>query len=243
MAEHVQSVLDQMVPPLRDLMDRGVFSESETRAIVTRRRESEYLLRRRVARKADFLRYIESELALERLRALRTKKIVRDERRNNQDENDDDKKKRVLGNKNKKLGDYHVQQHIHFIYQRLLRKFRSDVSLHLQYAACCKAMKSFSHLGRVYAEALQVHPRCITLWIEAASHEFFDNITDASNEGGLAGGGSIRSARILLQRGLRLNPHSQELWLQYFSLEFHYIQKITGRRNVLALGLPTSKEK
>eukprot|EP00978_Attheya_sp_CCMP212_P003043 scaffold6222_cov50-Attheya_sp.AAC.3 len=65
-----------MVPPLRDLMDSGVFSEAETRAIVTRRRESEYLLRRRVARKADFLRYIESELALERLRALHTKKIM-----------------------------------------------------------------------------------------------------------------------------------------------------------------------
>ena len=67
MAEQVQAILDRMVPALRDLMDKEVFTESEVKAIVERRRESEYLLRRRSARKADYLRYIEAERNLEKL--------------------------------------------------------------------------------------------------------------------------------------------------------------------------------
>mgnify|MGYP005684569097 FL=1 len=82
MAEQVQAALDQMVEPLRDLMDRHIFTESEIRLIVNRRRESEYLLRRRAARKADFIRYIDAEMTLERLRSLRTFKKKRDHRKN-----------------------------------------------------------------------------------------------------------------------------------------------------------------
>jgi len=81
MAEHVQASLDRMVAPLRDLMDRQIFTEEEIRAVVSRRRESEYLLRRRAARKADFVRYIEAETLLEKLRVLRTARRKRDHRK------------------------------------------------------------------------------------------------------------------------------------------------------------------
>lgn len=37
-----------------------------------------------------------------------------------------------------------------------------------------------------------------------------------------------------MQRGLRINGKtSQELWLQYFALELHYVQKLRGRREIL----------
>eukprot|EP00536_Pseudo-nitzschia_multiseries_P009943 jgi/Psemu1/134593/gw1.290.51.1 len=150
MAEHVQAALDQMVAPLRDLMDRHIFTEEEVRAIVTRRRESEYLLRRRAARKADFIRYIEAEMLLEKLRALRTARRKRDHR----------KAQRERG------------VHIHLLFVRAIRKFRGDLSLHLQHAEFCKLVKSWTRLSRVYAEALQVFPREAGIWIEAASHEF-----------------------------------------------------------------------
>lgn len=39
-----------------------------------------------------------------------------------------------------------------------------------------------------------------------------------------------------MQRGLRINPSAQKLWLQYFRLEFYYVEKIVGRRKVLGLG-------
>jgi tetratricopeptide (TPR) repeat protein len=226
MAEHVQEALDNMVTPLRDLLDRGIFVESEIQAIVARRRESEYLLRRRSTRKADFLRYIESEIALERLRQLRTKKaFLRKDR--------DDKKvgprKKVGG---LPIGDVHIVQWIHILFVRMLRKFRSDVSLYLQHAAVAREFKSYHKLKVIYAEALQIHPRKVGLWIEAASHEYFGYLEGA---GKVHGGGNIQSARVLMQRGLRVNPKAQDLWVQYFSLELHFLQKLKGRQQILQI--------
>lgn len=80
-------------------------------------------------------------------------------------------------------------------------------------------------LGKLFARALQLHPRNPGLWIKAASWEFFD----ASNSS---------SARSLMQRGLRINPGAKNLWLQYFRLEFCYVEKVTGRREVLGLDDP-----
>ena len=52
----------------------------------------------------------------------------------------------------------------------------------------------------------------------------------------VAGGGSIKTARVLLQRGLRINRTHPELWLQYFALELHYMQKLRGRKAILEPG-------
>ena len=230
MAEHVQAALDQMVEPLKDLLDRQIFSSSEIHAIVERRRESEYLLRRRAARKADFLRYIQAEQNLEKLRVLRTAQRKRDSKRVNQegafDEDDDDddndgKNEKSSQKKESHIGDTHIVQWVHLLFVRAIRKFRSDLSLHLAHAEFCQQQKSYKRLGRVYAEALQIFPRQAGLWIEAASHEFFGPSK------------SIRNARILLQRGLRINSSAEELWLEYFSLELHYAQTLRGRRKIL----------
>lgn len=213
MAEHVQEALDRMVAPLKDLMERQIFTEQEIKAIVTRRRESEYLLRRLTARKADFLRYIQAEQDLEKLRQLRTKQRKRDHL----------KSKSSFSNKQEQnIGDAHIVQHLHLLFVRAIRKFRSDLSLHLLHADFCKQMKSYSRLGRVYTEALQVFPRQPGLWIEAASNEFFGPTR------------SIRNARILLQRGLRFNKASEDLWCESFSLELHYAQTLRGRKQILS---------
>jgi U3 small nucleolar RNA-associated protein 6 len=247
MAEHVQAALDQMVAPLRDLMDRHIFTEDEIRSIVSRRRESEYLLRRRAARKADFVRYIEAEMLLEKLRALRTAKRKKDHRKaqrekgivddgndNDDVEIDEDGNPKSKHPKKKDedeedpIGDVHIVQHIHLLFVRAIRKFRGDLSLHLQHAEFCKSAKSWTRLSRVYAEALQIFPRAAGIWIEAASTEFF-----GPNR-------SVSSARVLLQRALRLNGKtSEELWIQYFTLELHYAQTLKGRRKIMR---PTTSE-
>jgi tetratricopeptide (TPR) repeat protein len=232
MAEHVQETLDNMVAPLRDLLDRGIFTELEIQAIVARRRESEYLLRRRSARKADFLRYIESEIALERLRQLRSKKAHLRKDREEKVSGKIGPRKKVGG---LPIGDVHIVQWIHVLFARMLRKFRSDVSLYLQHAAVAREFKSYHKLKIIYAEALQIHPRKVGLWIEAASHEFFGYIEGASTSGKVHGGGNIQSARILMQRGLRVNPKAQELWIQYFTLELHFLQKLKGRQQILQI--------
>lgn len=216
MAEQVQATLDTMVAPLRDLLDRGIFSDDEIKAIVSRRRASEYLLRRRAARKADFLRYIEDEIKLEQLRFIRTRKL-------NQGKDSDTPKSQLP------IGDIHIVQNIHLLFVRALRKFRGDVRLHLQHAEFAKSSRSYNRVSAIYTQALQVHPRHVPLWIEAASYEFFGH----EHNGNIFGGGSIQTARVLLQRALRINTMSQDLWWQYFTLEWHHVQKLKGRREIL----------
>lgn len=210
MAEHVQATLDQMVAPLQDLQSRGIFTKEEVRVIVERRRNAEYAMRRRHARQADFLQYIQDEINLEKLRNLRTKRVMKENKEPRSEE------------QSARIGDKHILQHLHLLWTRTLRKFRSNVSLYLEYANFCKEHNSTQRLARVYAEALQYHPKEVTLWIEAASHEFFVN-------------GSVQNARVLLQRGLRVNPKAQDLWLQSFVLELHFLQKLHGRKRVLEI--------
>lgn len=209
MAEHVQAELDRMVEPLMDLQEREIFTAEEIHAIVRRRRESEYALRRRNARQADFLAYIEAEMNLEKLRQLRVRRLKRKpiEQRKEADQ------------QASKSGDKHIVAHIHLLWQRTLRKFR-QVDLYLAYADFCASTNSARKLSRVYAEAVQKHPRQEVLWLRAAEHEFFT-------------AGSIGSARILLQRALRINKSSEDLWLQSFALELHFVQRLQGRRNLL----------
>lgn len=46
---------------------------------------------------------------------------------------------------------------------------------------------------------------------------------------------NVIAARALMQRGLRICSHAENLWLEYFRMELTYMQKLKGRR--LALGL------
>jgi U3 small nucleolar RNA-associated protein 6 len=234
MAEHVQAALDLMVAPLQDLQERGVFAVTEIRAVVNRRRDSEYALRRRQPRKADFLRYLQAEMDLEKLRQLRSKSLLQKQRQQEQkdksegqgaatDTTNQNQNQTTTTTTTKHIGDKHIIQHIHLLWVRTLRKYRADVALYLQYADFCKETGSFRKLSQCYSQALQLHPKEPGLWIEAASHEFFQ-------------AGSVPAARVLLQRGLRINGTAMDLWVQYFGLELHFVQKMQGRRNILMGG-------
>ena len=206
MAEQVQATLDRMVEPLRDLQERQVFSKEEIRAVVERRRSSEYAVRRRgKVDLADYLAYIQAETQLEQLRQLRMKRLRKGMSRD-----------AAIA---KHVGDRHIVKHIHAIWSRLLQKF-PRVPLFLQYAEYCTETKSHRQLARAYTTAVQLFPHSTGLWIKAASHEYFAM-------------GSVASARVWLQRGIRLNPKAKDLWLQSFVLELHFVQKIRGRKLLL----------
>eukprot|EP00984_Skeletonema_dohrnii_P013529 scaffold5596_cov132-Skeletonema_dohrnii-CCMP3373.AAC.9 len=252
--EQVQSILERMVAPLKDLRDRGIFTQEEIHSIVQRRRSSEMTLQRRSGvRKSDYLRYIEEEVLLERLRKLRKQKVLLEMRNKKREaqENDEEEEDEEPGRRKKHAyqtsgpGDAHIVSHLHFIYQRTLKKFKYPIDVVLNYAQFARDFKSFHMMSRIYAEGLQHHPREEGLWIEAASFEFFGYVAQDYENGPQIGGetstvmgSSIQNARVLMQRGLRINgKNSQELWLQYFALELHYVQKLRGRREILELGL------
>jgi U3 small nucleolar RNA-associated protein 6 len=222
MAEQVQAALDQMVEPLQDLQQRNVFTPAEIHAIVERRRDYEYMLRRRNVRKVDCLKYVDDEVKLEQLRELRTRKIQREAREALQKLPREEREKQAQKVIKKHIGDRHVLQHIHSLWTRIFRKFRADQDLYLQYADFLKQQGAPGKLSQLYASVLAIFPREAAWWIRAASHEFFTN-------------NNVQAARVMLQRGIRVNPNSNGLWVQSFVLELHFVQKIHGRRQLLEL--------
>jgi hypothetical protein len=132
MADTVQEILEGMVPELEDLARKKLFSRSEIKEIVRKRRDFEYKLKRRESQKQEYLRYIAYESALDRLRAKRKTRLgmlVPD--------------RSVpiahvccsgdyahccrpgFGKKSKSsVSDFSMQKRLHFIFDRMLRKWK-----------------------------------------------------------------------------------------------------------------------
>ena len=83
--------------------------------------------------------------------------------------------------------------------------------------------------GRIAARAVQLHPRTPALYVLAASHE-------------LANGG-MGAARVLLQRGLRLNADCAEMWREYVRLELGFVEALRRRWDVLGISLEDSSDR
>lgn len=58
--------------------------------------------------------------------------------------------------KKKSLADYAIVRRIHFIFERTVRRFRSDLALWTAWLEFCRASSSNRRLGRVVGRALQV---------------------------------------------------------------------------------------
>ncbi|KAF9916500.1 U3 snoRNP protein [Lobosporangium transversale] len=207
MADTVQFYMEEMIPELRDLEQKGIFSKKEIQSIIKKREKFEYALKRRISKKADYLRYIEYEMNLEALRKKR--------------------RARMVSNTKQSISDYAGQRRIYFIYKRCLTKFKGDISIWLQYINYAKKTGASRTLGKIFAQAIQLHPTNEKMWILAAAWEWEENA-------------NIVAARVLLQRALRLNTTTESLWHEYFRLELVYIAKILARRQVL--GIDVSEE-
>ncbi|KAF9429964.1 U3 snoRNP protein [Podila epigama] len=230
MADTVRFFMEEMLPEMRDLEQKGIFSkvrsfghfilfrrpalqyahqEVEINSIIKKREKFEYALKRRISKKADFLRYIEYEMNLETLRKKRRARMVSDTKVT--------------------ISDYAGPRRINFIYKRCLKKFHGDMSIWLQYINYVKSTGASRTLGKIFAEAIQLHPMNEKLWILAASWEWEQNA-------------NIVAARVLLQRALRLNTTTQSLWHEYFRLELVYIAKILARREILGIDAVPQEE-
>ncbi|KAG0170590.1 U3 snoRNP protein [Apophysomyces sp. BC1034] len=206
MADTVQFYLERMVPELEDLEKRGFFSSVEIKSIVKKRTNFEYALKRRITKKIDYLRCIEYEMNLETLRKKRKARM------NTNSENA----------QKTSLSDYAGTRRIYHLFQRALNKFKGDIALWMQYIDFAKKNDANNLLSGIFVKALQLHPAKAPLWIMAASWEYEENA-------------NIGAARVLMQRALRLNPHEESLWHEYFRLELLYVEKIKARRRILGI--------
>ena len=284
MAEQVQKELDQMVAPLLDLWQRGFLTQTEIHAVVNRRRNSEYTLQKRRrggnggggCQPADYLQYIQDEIQLARLLSLRWKRKQRENphdaaaaaaaaayassssSNHNNDTNNSSNKQSLAS------ADKHVVQHIHFLWKRCLRKFRSHQELYRQYADFLKQQQKQQSsqqqqqqqpsrlLSQLYTTCLQLFPQEPAWWMEAASHEYKHMNVDHSHKSdnnnhnspntkttttstGSSTSSSLPNARILLQRGLRIHSGCMEMWLHAFGLELQHAVAIQKQQQQWSL--------
>lgn len=120
----------------------------------------------------------------------------------------------------KGVSSYAGPRRVFFIYERGTRRFPGEIGMlwvpYLRYAAAQGAARV---LGTAYTRLLAQHPADARVWVMAAKQE-------------LEGRGAVRSARAILQRGLRLNPGKEELWLEYIRLELVYVAQLVARQKV-----------
>nr|XP_022316641.1 U3 small nucleolar RNA-associated protein 6 homolog [Crassostrea virginica] len=114
--------------------------------------------------------------------------------------------------------DYSIVHRIHKLFRHVIARFQSDEELWLLHIRF--SLKGKIHVSRIFAQMLQVHSKKPDLWIVAAKWEF-ENNKNADN------------ARNLMQRGLRFNPTSKPLWIEYYRLELLFAEKLRKRRELL----------
>jgi len=159
-------------------------------------------LKRRLLLLSDFITYLQFALNTEKLAGLRLHRISR--------KNDDEilSKCRLI----KRV----IIRHIITIYERAVRKFPKEIKIWTDYINFLR-IKQKSGVNPVLAKALALHPRDEDLWIKAVVHEIEVN-------------SNAHAARILLQRSLRINNHSEKLWKLYFQFELWYAMRNSARR-------------
>jgi hypothetical protein len=153
MAESVQYYMELMVPELKDLEEKKIFTSEEIKSIVKKRQDFEYRLKRRAPLKSDYLQYIHYELALESLRVKRKKKLN-------------------IKSTTRTISDHSGLKRLHFLFDRVTNKFCGDKSLWLDYISFAKKARSYKHLSKVFAKAIRFHPRDSTFWRMAAEFEW-----------------------------------------------------------------------
>ncbi|KAI0250182.1 U3 small nucleolar RNA-associated protein 6-domain-containing protein [Lactifluus subvellereus] len=121
------------------------------------------------------------------------------------------------------ISDHALTRRQFHIFERALQKFKSDVPLWLQYLRVAQRAGARALAGRIAARAVQLHPRTPALYVLAAAHE-------------LAHSG-MGAARVLLQRGLRLNAGAAEMWREYVRLELGFVEAVRRRWDVLGIAV------
>ncbi|KAF8335990.1 U3 small nucleolar RNA-associated protein 6-domain-containing protein [Cantharellus anzutake] len=103
-----------------------------------------------------------------------------------------------------------IPYRVYKIFERGIRKFQSDLGIWVQYIQAAKRFRADTRVTSICARAMQLHPTSPALFILSSSEE--------------VSRGSYSAARTLLQRGLRLNPESTELWTEYVKMEMNHTE-------------------
>lgn len=216
--DKVQPILERMVPELEALQVRDILSPEEVKSIVSARRDVEWKLAARAPQKDVYLQALRWELQLEALLRVRIARSTASAARASSER------------KRAPASNFHVLRRITFLFQRATARFTGDVELWLAWVDAAIRLGMSGTPGRVFPRALAALPREPKLWLAASAWAW-----DVQ--------GSVDQARMWLQRALRINPASGQLWVAYFRLELLYVHRMVSQRVALGLpGQPTAQE-
>ena len=208
MADQVHRLLEAMVPELEDYQRRNLFTASELQSIVQQRTAFEYRLQRRLPLLSDYLHYIQYELNLNALRRKRRRRLTTSS---------------PSGPSTSSPSDHAILSRICFLFERALRRFHLDHSLWLQYVHFLRSSASHRLLSRVFPRMHLLLPHAVDLWLLEGQYHVDE--------------GNVEAMRVAMQRALRLNPNSPQLWLRFFGWEVEYIAKVMERKRVLGINV------
>ncbi|GAA5878944.1 hypothetical protein JCM8547_003254 [Rhodosporidiobolus lusitaniae] len=217
--EKVQLALERFLPELRDLEQKGVFNKNEISDIVSKRRGFEMgLAQGRGTKPLDYLRYIEYERRLEKLRRARLARITTENKHS--------------------LSDYSISAHITQLHRLAVRRFPQSLAMWDAFIAHSLTQASPLLVSRTLSSAIAMHPTHTAYWIMASQWE-----SEGDRRG--MGGGNTEAARRLCMRALRFlkgkrvegkEGDEEAVWKEWIRLEVAFVEKLRGRMQVLGIG-------
>lgn len=206
MSSKTRYYLEQIIPELDDLVDKKIFTKNEVSMIMKKRTNFEHRLNSRGSSINDYLRYIQYEKTVNKLRSKRVKRLLNTTRTNS-------------------ISDWSIIRRIKFIFKRGTVKFPNEIEFWSHYLSFLKTQgneTSYKQIHSVYNELLRLHPFNVEIWISSAKYEYEVNA-------------NFKSCRTLFQNGLRFNTDSKKLWFEYVKFELNFITKLINRRKVMNL--------
>lgn len=120
------------------------------------------------------------------------------------------------------VSDYAGPRRIVFTLERGTKKFPSNLKLWTELIEYAHKAKNAKATKKALSSVLRTHTRNPEVWVYVAKFQLEQNA-------------SVPEARAVMQRGLRFNPQSAYLWLEYMRLELIYIAKLLARRKILGI--------
>lgn len=201
-----------------------------------RRTDFEHRIASRSTKPKDYALYAEYEKNVEKLRLKRVERLSREKAESVSSDSESDSENNGKGAKKTKLGhgisSYAGPRRIYFIYDRGTKKFPNEIAtLWLPYLNYANSQNATFVISKIYTRLLQLHPTKAQVWIMAAKYELQTH-------------NSIKAARLILQRAIRLNygaggfsgPNgSLQLWVEYFKLELIYVAQLLAKRKIMGI--------
>jgi U3 small nucleolar RNA-associated protein 6 len=142
----VQARMERMVRELHLYKKRGLFGNEEIRSIVEKRREFEHALQQRSRTLADFMKYVEYEIILDRIR---------------------EKRMRNRAVKDRRMEEF-IRERIDGLFRRAISKFPSDKVLWRQYLEYFKAVGDRERATSIALKIPCAFPADESLWVGSA---------------------------------------------------------------------------